>query len=331
MKKQHYLLFLSLNFFFTSAFSQDFIFSQYFASQPYLNPAMTGFFDGSYRINAQYRNQWATIGSGFNSYGVNTDFKLLEQKMDGGYVGLGVNAYRDDNGRTTNTTSKINASYTKKLGYNTDQFLSIGTNFGLNHDGLSTSGLIFPDQIQEDFQRTSIANFDLGLGANYQVVFPSFANFFVGGAVDHLISMKNSFFNNTDQRDKRYTLYTSARLKTSDIFYVLPTILYINQGSHTQVNGGVMGQFLLNSYPETKSTISAGFYTRFGNNAIDAVIGTARLEYNGMQIGFSYDYNMNELNTVTKGMGAFEISLGYIGLIQKAFQSRSNCPNIKNF
>lgn len=331
MNRHLYLIILGLLFFINPLLSQDFIFSQYFASQPYLNPAMTGFFDGSYRVNAHYRNQWATVGSGINTYGVNADVKLMENQMDGDYIGLGVNAYRDDNGYTANTISKINASYTKKFGYNVDQFLSIGTNFGLNHDGLSTSGLIYPDQISEDFQRKSIANFDLGLGVNYQVVFPNFANFFVGGSLDHIVSMKNSYFNNNESREKRYNIYSSARFKTSEIFYVLPTLLYVKQGIHSQINGGLMGQYLFNSYPETKSTISAGIYARFGNNAMDALIGMVRYEYKGIQVGLSYDHNMNELNTVTKGLGAFELSLGFIGVIEKHFQSRANCPNIKSF
>ncbi len=60
-----------LFFLVSNAQAQDAIFSQYFASQPYLNPALTGFYDGSYRVNAHYRTQWTNINSGINTYGVN--------------------------------------------------------------------------------------------------------------------------------------------------------------------------------------------------------------------------------------------------------------------
>jgi hypothetical protein len=57
----------------------------------------------------------------------------------------------------------------------------------------------------------------------------------------------------------------------------------------------------------------------------------ARLEYNGFMLGLSYDHNLNELSSATNGFGALELSLGYIGLIERAFKSRSDCPNTKNF
>src|SRR4030067_2568658 len=41
--------------------AQDFHLTHYDAAKIYLNPAMTGMFDGYYRIHANYRNQWTAI------------------------------------------------------------------------------------------------------------------------------------------------------------------------------------------------------------------------------------------------------------------------------
>src|SRR5688572_15263618 len=62
MKKHLLLLALSAG----TAFSikgQDFHLTQYDAAKIYLNPALTGGFNGYYRIHANYRNQWKTIST----------------------------------------------------------------------------------------------------------------------------------------------------------------------------------------------------------------------------------------------------------------------------
>ena len=49
-----------------SMFGQDIRFSQFTNAPQNLNPAMIGFFEGSGRITANYRNQWDALG--FKSY-----------------------------------------------------------------------------------------------------------------------------------------------------------------------------------------------------------------------------------------------------------------------
>ena len=43
--------------------TQDFHLSQYESSAQYLNPALTGAFEGNYRISAHQRSQWASIAT----------------------------------------------------------------------------------------------------------------------------------------------------------------------------------------------------------------------------------------------------------------------------
>ena len=64
MKKNLLILFLSVAVA-NTATAQDPNFSQFFASPLTLNPALTGKFDGVYRIAGNYRNQWPTISNAF--------------------------------------------------------------------------------------------------------------------------------------------------------------------------------------------------------------------------------------------------------------------------
>ncbi|MEK7256274.1 MAG: type IX secretion system membrane protein PorP/SprF, partial [Bacteroidota bacterium] len=47
--------------FFLSAQAQDRSFSQFYASPLTLNPALTGAFEGKYRVGAIYRDQWGNV------------------------------------------------------------------------------------------------------------------------------------------------------------------------------------------------------------------------------------------------------------------------------
>lgn len=329
--KYFYTLLILISSALTQLKGQDFVFSQYFASQPYLNPALTGFFDGSYRISAQYRSQWMGISSGINTYGVSGDFKLGDHEGEKDYVGLGLCAYRDDlYGRVANNTVRLNMSYNKRLGYGEiKHYLSIGANLGMDYRQVNTN-LIYPeDPVPIQYSNLFVPN--LGLGLNYQIAFPSFANVFVGAAADHLVSQNTSIFNTNVPNDKRFTVYTSARLRVTDAIYLLPTVLATRQSSHQQINAGVSTQLLMREYYNYKTNIQLGFYGRFGNEGFDALIGMVRYENRGIQLGVSYDHALTELSSGTGGFGALELSLGYIGVIEKVFKSRAECPNLKNF
>ncbi len=54
-------------------------FSQYYVYPSWLNPALTGAFDGNYRLAAIYRNQWGNISNPFSTYGVAADFTTNKQ------------------------------------------------------------------------------------------------------------------------------------------------------------------------------------------------------------------------------------------------------------
>ena len=58
---------------------QDPRFSQFHLMPLYLNPAMTGFFDGDVRFAAIFRDQWFTLGSPYGS----TKFETFGGAVDG--------------------------------------------------------------------------------------------------------------------------------------------------------------------------------------------------------------------------------------------------------
>src|SRR3979490_892289 len=81
------------------ASAQDPNFSQFFASPLTLNPAMTGKFDGLYRVAGNYRNQWPAIYNAFTTATISVDFDILRNKLsEVDRFGVGIMAFSDKAG-----------------------------------------------------------------------------------------------------------------------------------------------------------------------------------------------------------------------------------------
>src|SRR5436190_18049457 len=61
--------------------AQDPNFSQFFASPLTLNPAMTGKFDGEFRVAGNYRNQWPSINNAYTTATVSFDMDIMKNKV----------------------------------------------------------------------------------------------------------------------------------------------------------------------------------------------------------------------------------------------------------
>jgi len=332
MKKTFFLVLFVLSFSIQSIYGQDFIYSQYFGSQSYINPALTGLFDGDYKLSSVYRSQWSAYGTNFQTLSVNAEGSFFKEKLNGSYVSIGISGFRDDMASViTNDMGRLNASFTKKIGDLVPSYLSVGTYIGMSSLNLNSNFFTTPDDISENFAKRSIQNFDMGVGANYQIVFPSTTSVFFGASVSHILPMRVSYLNNSVTKEKLINVYTSARIKASEKINFIPAVLFSYQNPNKQLNVGTNIQFYFGDYAENNSSIHFGSFIRFGNNAFDAWILQSRFDYRGLSIGASFDANMNELKSVTNGFGAWEISIAYVGLLKTKKNSRSECPAFKNF
>src|SRR6478672_8785235 len=79
--------------------AQDPNFSQFFVSPLTLNPALTGKFDGVFRVAGNYRNQWPTINNAFTTYTISMDAGILRNTIpDYDQFGVGIMAFTDKSG-----------------------------------------------------------------------------------------------------------------------------------------------------------------------------------------------------------------------------------------
>ena len=61
--------------------AQDPNFSQFFVSPLTLNPALTGKFNGNFRVAGNYRNQWPEISKAFITSTISFDMPILKGKI----------------------------------------------------------------------------------------------------------------------------------------------------------------------------------------------------------------------------------------------------------
>ena len=64
---------------------QDHVYANFFESPTYLNPALTGQFQGSLRMSLIYRNQWTSLPGSFNYTTAAIDYSIPQF---GGGLGL---------------------------------------------------------------------------------------------------------------------------------------------------------------------------------------------------------------------------------------------------
>src|SRR3954451_23502938 len=79
-----------------TATAQDPNFSQFFVSPLTLNPALTGKFNGDYRVAGNYRDQWPEISKAYITSTISFDVPILRSKISElDTWGLGIMAMTD--------------------------------------------------------------------------------------------------------------------------------------------------------------------------------------------------------------------------------------------
>jgi len=278
--------------------AQDPEFSQFYANQIYLNPALAG---NSIcpRVSAGYRMQWPNIYGTYSTVGVSVD--RYAHSLKGG-VGLMVMQDRAAQG-TLNTTG-IGAIYAPHIKLGPRVSISFAIQAGWWQKAVNWGKLTFGDQIdptngfvnatQETPGVAAHGNFDLAAG----MVLTS-DHFFIGGAVHHIFEQNESLLHGTSPLPRKYTVHAGGNIpiggKYSNTF-VSPNIMYRQQGDFQQLNLGVYFK---------KQNIVGGLWYR-GRDSFIMLLG---LEAGAFRIGYSYDVTISKLTNETAG--AHEISLGY--------------------
>ena len=320
------LLFLS-----ATGFAQDFQLSQYDAPPLFLNPAMTGMFDGQYRAHVHYRTQWAAVASKpFTTAGVSFDMPI---KKFG--VGAQVLNYSAGAGRYNVTSALLSVGYDLVFDEDNNHHLALGMQGGMIQKSINTAGLTFANQYTgvnggafaqgtssgENFSSTSFSMEDINAGFLYYYAKESSRyNPFFGFSVFHLTQPTESFFGTTNKLASRQYFHGGVKINVNEKIQFLPKFLYMTQNNVSSTTTSLLMHYFLK---QTDTYLIFGLTQRSN----DANIVEFGLKKGCYLARISYDVNTSALKTTTASRGGLEISLTYTARRSKP-NPLANCPRL---
>ena len=306
-------------------FAQDIHFSQYYASPLNLNPALIGGFNGTFRLVANYRNQWfsAVGASSYVTYSGSIDAPILRQRLNTDQLGVGLVVFNDKSGDggLSNMTVMAGASYHKSLDNFNRYSLSLGVTAGIVQRRIDFTKLTFEEQFvadvgfdpiasnNENISSSSIYYPDFIIGVLFRGGFADNVNAYVGGSLAHVHKPKESFLvpvGEANRLDPRYTAHAGVDFSLGKYVTLTPGLLYLSQSTVQEITTGLALGYKINDL----NSFYFGSWFRILDK--DALIFMGAYEVSGFRVGLSYDTNLSDWKEASGGVGAVEISLIYI-------------------
>lgn len=302
--------------------AQDPHFSQFFASPLTLNPALTGKFDGTFRVAGNYRNQWPAFNNVYTTSTISLDFSIMQKRIpEFDTWGVGILALTDKaaGGVLTNNYIGLSTSYHKALNENGYSQLGIGFQATYGQKKLDNSKLVFEDQltpfgftgITADIFNTNnleIKTVDVNAGLIFTTSTTDQNNFYLGASIYHINKPKESFKGGNWNISPRTTISGGGYFPVSDILTLHTSGIFQLQNKTSEITVGGALAANLNKDDETPTNVYAGSWFRVN----DALIPYIALEFSSMRIGASYDVNVSSLKGGSQSRGGMEVSVIYI-------------------
>lgn len=320
------------------SYAQDLHFSQYFNSPLLVNPANTGFNpDYDFRVGANYRNQWANVGSPYKTMSAWGDVKVFANRFENGWMGVGGALYKDvaGSGNLSRTSGFASVAYHQMLGYNS--LLSGGFSIGFTSKSVDVSKLTLDNQWNGKFfditipsnepflySRTSYLDFNVGL--NYAYFASENVYFNAGVSIMHVNRPRENFLDPTvydDRLFRRYTAFVNSNIKLQDIWIINPNVYVSKMGNAWETVIGFNANRDLSG--DGSKQLILGLYYR--NQ--DALIPMAGYEVNDMRFTFSYDATISTLNNFNGTRGAYELSIIKSGVFPSSGSRAVRCPTVR--
>lgn len=317
-----------------SIIAQDIHFSQFFEAPLIRNPSLAGIFTGDVRVQGVYRDQWNSVTDAYKTGSLNGEYKKPVGKGDD-FLTMGMELFYDRAGTIGWTTTQVMPAlnYHKSLSSSRNMYLSLGFMGGLvqrrfdrtkmttnsQYDGMG-DGEIF-NQAKYSYLDGSVGmSFNTNLNDNPQ------DNMFVGVAYHHLNRPQNSFYRNPEyELNPKWVFSGGVKFGVTESSYLTIQADHSRQGEFQETIGGVMYGIKIGENIENPAyTIHGGAFLRLN----DALIPTIKLDYNPVSVALSYDVNISKLKVSSYGRGGFEISISYVGFLDRYNSSADavRCP-----
>ncbi len=337
--------------------AQDPRFSQFYAAPLQLNPAMTGVFEGRFRVNANYREQYASILGNDPFRTIGTAFDMRFKIVGDDYMGVGVSAIHDEAGVGAFTTDRgyLNLSYMKQLSGGrytpNDQYLIFGGQFGAGQNSVDWDQYWFSAQFDDGIiapntnlnneepgiggaSETTNVYLDFNAGLMWYAIFGENTSIWAGAAMSHLNSPDVSFLGENETLYTRWVGHIGGEFPLNPSLSVLPAVAVMGQGPSLSTTVGANFRYTNHDWNEV--AIRTGVWGHITNKvdgiedsegskiSMDAATVAMILEINSWNVGVSYDVTTSNLKVSNNSRGALELSLIYVHPAKDRI--KVNCP-----
>jgi type IX secretion system PorP/SprF family membrane protein len=288
-------LFFILLFIPCMLFAQDIHFSQWMHNPLFLSPALSGDFDGDYRINAQQRGQWGSVSVPFSTTSLGGDMSLKK-------IGFGAQLLLDNAGTSNLRNTQFNLSLaTELMGWRG------GLQIGFAQRSIDYSQLVFPDG-NETFPSESVSFLDVGVGITRQFNAAYDKIMKTGFSVFHLNKPNRSFVEDDDLLMPRHQFFTQMNWAISEHWNLHPSVMFMQQNTHRSFFIGSKAQYDISDVYQKNIQLEFGTFYRWGD-AVNILLG---VQLENTHLAFGYDWNVSDLIPASNALGAWEFSLTYI-------------------
>jgi type IX secretion system PorP/SprF family membrane protein len=334
-----------------SAQAQDVVFSQFYASSLYLNPAFAGM-ETNLTVNTNYRSQWRTANSPFLTTqisGILPFYGGVDGKRQFG--GAGVSVYNDQSGdgayRTLGTVATLaytldlelhkfsfglqggvgqialdiqsqqwgggydNSRYTYNTLYTTSQDANLANLTNSKSYGIVNGGAMYSFNPGRSYYKSSISG-HVGISA-YNINRPN-------------VSL-TSTSSDAGKIPMRTNIYGGLNFLVNESISLSPAAQYVTQGDFKHTNLGLYLNYKLFDRPIgllAETDLILGGWYRSQDGAV-AMLGFANQAYT---LGFSYDFpGTSSYNSVLSNKGACEVSLA-LHFVKERRRKRFDTPRI---
>ena len=291
------------------------------------NPAYAGFFDGTARFGAIYRNQWASVSTPFQTLSATAELALMRHRRRPGGLNAGLWLTADRAGTLSygSTAAAAVVSYYAAIDRAANHMISVAVEGGVGQSGFSTDDIQLADGA-EDFRRTRALYPTLGAGAAW-----------FWQATDQFYTKLAVTLRNINQPDISYTgisdvrlsrrlgLYSRSEYRFGGNWGLLPVVGFQHQQRYSELLYGCDARWYVRETQPDYLAVSAGLLGRHG----DAAAVNVAVMWRAWTFALSYDANLSRLASASHTLGAFEVGVLYT-LVKpdrrKGSRSAMPCP-----
>ncbi len=311
----------------SGAQAQDPVFSQFYTSGLYLNPALAGL-EKDVVLGMNYRSQWSGVNLPFRTFQFSAIHPILQQGVKSKHLGgFGASLFSDEAGPNREIISQglsIASSYNFQLNRDGNHLIAAALQFGVLQKQINM------DALQWSSQYSTAIGYDASLpgenliservttpvihsGVMWRLVkdnrFKPVRVYYQGVAVSNINRPKGFYLDQKDAPRILYKIHGGYLQRFSNGLEISPNYLIQYQNT-AQINFGAYAAYSLAEVrPRTITDlkVSLGLWYRVA----DSFIVTTGLATNKWSAGLSYDANTSSLEKYFNGANSFEISFAY--------------------